>query len=614
MNHKHKLLGQVIKGGTVIGLTADSKGRLWALTSVGLFRKDDQGWLSLQWKLPFSQVSTLKGAGKLIFVGAATGNIAYTLDGGDTWSRAWIDQVQSPIACLALSPSYPKDHVLMAGTLGEGILRTTDGGRHWQVENFGLHRFNIFALVSAAVEESFRQLRYIKDYVFAGTDDGVYVSPNGGRAWKIAGEQTAGMVILTLAVSSHFEEDGIVYAGAETGELFRSRNKGGSWERLDLGGISPGAINSLVCLDDGTLLVGTSQAGILRSKDGGLSWEQLLEDVLPVFVLESIGNEVFSGLYQRGLMKSGDGGKSWCEEEDLIAHHFEWLEIPKNDLFLAAGPDEGIWSSVDRGSHWSKLSTGLEGKGVLGIVVEGDMIFVATPDGIWESTNFGQTWKHVLESETMLPSIGVLSGRFQFGIRDDLVWCGGENGQIWHSMDKGQSWQLLEKPFRDNPVIDLAVKKDDEGTVLLVGILDESLGEISLWRSDNSGNWEQWIREKSIWNIVHIIASREGLTSKVILSLGTKVYEEKQSGILGSVLDLEDKPITALAMSPHGTEVAAASFERILYRDGNDVWVPLMDNSQREAVVDLQFSPTFDRDGRIFALTNTGKVWEIHIE
>lgn len=96
-------------------------------------------------------------------------------DGGQTWGRCYTEQVEALVISLAASPNFRRDRVLLAGTDGAGILRSIDGGRHWQLSNFGLRDYEIFDLAAAPVWE-----RY--EYAFAVSEGGLYQSPNGGRA------------------------------------------------------------------------------------------------------------------------------------------------------------------------------------------------------------------------------------------------------------------------------------------------------------------------------------------------------------------------------------------------------------------------------------------------
>ena len=613
MNPKIKVISQISGGGTIIDLSADSKGRIWAATSAGLFRQDGDSWYPFRGNLPFPQASTLLQARKLFFIGGAAGGIAYSLDAGDSWHRSWLDQVDSPIACMIASPSYSKDYVLLAGTQGQGILRSTDGGRHWQLENFGLQGFSVFGLAAVAVERSFRELDYTRDYVYAATDDGVYFSPNGGRAWKPAGEETAGKVFLSVAVSENFNADQTVYAGCETGQVYRSRDGGVSWQRLDLGNSSPGAINSILCLKSGEILIGTSEGGILASKDGGDHWSPTLTDETLVISLKQIGDSIYAGLYQVGLMKSSDGGQSWSKQENFSARHFEWLVQPKPDTFLFASPEGGLWIFKDKEVDWSQLSSWMETQGVLGIHADEELILVVAMDGIWRSDDSGSTWKRAVEAAALKPHQNTFQGRFQFASTADIIWCCGENGRIYRSSDLGESWDSLQIPFEGNPVIAIAALSSETRSTLIAGVLELEAGSISIYYSEDETRWGKWLSREASWYSLEITAAEEEDTKKVILGLVTSVLAGNPKDDPEILLDLVDEPITALATSPTGNEIAVATLDRFHCRGSDGQWESFGDVMLRELVVDIIFPPQFPQDQSLFALTSTGKLLKIRL-
>ena len=76
-----------------------------------------------------------------IYVGAASGGLWRTRDGGVNWTPVFDDQSASSVSALAMAPSDP--NVIWAGTgetfvirpahaMGDGIYRSTDGGDTWE--------------------------------------------------------------------------------------------------------------------------------------------------------------------------------------------------------------------------------------------------------------------------------------------------------------------------------------------------------------------------------------------------------------------------------------------------------------------------------------------------
>ena len=121
------------------------------------------------------------------------------------------------------------------------------------------------------------------EIVFAATEDGVYQSPNGGRAWRFAGEGIPPVPVLSIAVSPDFKKvSGAVFAGTDGAGLYRSLDGGKSWQAItpfptDDATWSQATINTLYFNPQGILFVGTSEQGILASPDLGKTWQSLLQ-------------------------------------------------------------------------------------------------------------------------------------------------------------------------------------------------------------------------------------------------------------------------------------------------------------------------------------------------
>ena len=80
------------------------------------------------------------GNANVYYIGAASGGVFRSEDGGHSWEPIFDDQVAMSIGALALAPSDP--NVLWAGTgeafirsnvsIGNGVYRSTDGGDTWR--------------------------------------------------------------------------------------------------------------------------------------------------------------------------------------------------------------------------------------------------------------------------------------------------------------------------------------------------------------------------------------------------------------------------------------------------------------------------------------------------
>jgi photosystem II stability/assembly factor-like uncharacterized protein len=273
-----------------------------------------------------------------------------------------------------------------------GVLRLRDGG----LEPLGLEGKSVTALHASS------------DAWLAGTyGDGLFRSVDGGQSWE---RIEAGLTASTF----RFVSAGL--AGTEPARVFRSADGGSSWEELE--GITriPGhedwylpyspragaARNAFVSGD--RVLVAAEVAGLLRSEDGGRTWvcEPVAgdEDVHhvtahpddPDLLYVSLGS---ASLNQRGgrhggIARSRDGGQSW---EKLETDYTRATIVPpeRPDLVLAGpaprvGRGGRIVVSSDGGDTWEPAGHGID-------VPMPDMVelFVAAPDGaVWAICSAGR--------------------------------------------------------------------------------------------------------------------------------------------------------------------------------------------------------------------------------
>jgi hypothetical protein len=258
--------------------------QLWAAGPEGLFTIPENGHGNGQngealnpTPQPQQELYCCGTADDRVLVGGLPHGVAFSLDAGANWQASWMDGVDVPVLCIAADPRVEETGVLLAGSAGGGILRTRNRGSSWWVCNFGLHDYMVLALAWAPVAPSDAWPR--REVVFAGTEEGVYRSPNGGLGWKRSEGMDA--VCQVIAVSPDFHRNGIVLAGTEESGLFRSEDGGYTFAPV------PGAptrVDALTATATGWLL---SDAEGLWSSEDGLSWQRVPDSKATLVLLET---------------------------------------------------------------------------------------------------------------------------------------------------------------------------------------------------------------------------------------------------------------------------------------------------------------------------------------
>jgi photosystem II stability/assembly factor-like uncharacterized protein len=285
---------------------------IFAGTAEGLWRSRDWGgsWEAVTAPqgsvAPTGAALTIQPLGPRVYVGAGR-SLYLSDDFGETWTALPV-----PGRVLAvLSSRYPgSDPTLFVGTT-EGLIRSPDAGR----------TFGGPALRGVAVT----RLEWPGPALVAATTEGVMVSLNGGTTFSGSGVGLPKVEVLSLALSSFFAMDPVMFAGTTRVGLFRSSDAGATWS---LAGLAGRRVSDLVWL--GPFLYAATEAGLQRSEDLGLTWTTLSE-----------------GLDRRPLRR-------------LL---FPLAPGSGSEIFAAA--DEGVFHSTDGGEHW--LPAGLQGRAVLSL-------------------------------------------------------------------------------------------------------------------------------------------------------------------------------------------------------------------------------------------------------
>jgi len=251
-------------------------------------------------------------------------------DGGRSWKNVGL-KTSEHIGRIAIDPKdsnvvYVASQGPLWGPGGErGLFKTTDGGKTWKnilniSENTGVTDVVIDPNDPNTIYcASYQRRRHRWTLINGGPESAIYKSTDAGATWtKLrAGLPTVELGRVGLAISP--VDSNVIYATVEAadrrGGIFRSGDRGGSWERRNEFD-STAMYYSRIVADP--------------------------KDVDRIYVMN-----VF-------LMVSDDGGRTLRrlgERNKHVDNHDIWINPNNTDHYLV-GCDGGIYESFDRGAHW----------------------------------------------------------------------------------------------------------------------------------------------------------------------------------------------------------------------------------------------------------------------
>lgn len=370
-------------------------------------RGDDGQYGALRYRFigpPGNRVTAVAGiAGDPLtyYVGAASGGIWKTLDGGIHWRPLFDREPVSSIGALAVAPSNP--NVVWAGTgessirshisMGWGMFRSIDAGATWR--RIGLENTGRIARIAVDPRNAEVALVAALGHAYAPQRErGIYRTTDGGQSWTrvlFAGDSAGGVdvvmdpndpnVVYAATWQIEIHTWGRTSGGGGSG-IWKSVDNGMTWRRLTGSGLPTrpfGKVGLGVTRADSKRLYALIETGkgipfkgeptdtgtLWRSDDAGESWRLVNSNssltsrpayYTRVAVEPDSADEAY--FLSIGFSASHDGGRTvprrTTEQSPGFDNHDMWID-PTNPRRMIVGNDEGVSISVNRGETWNRI-------------------------------------------------------------------------------------------------------------------------------------------------------------------------------------------------------------------------------------------------------------------
>lgn len=333
-------------------------------------------------------IAVVPGDLNTIYVGAATGGVWKSTDGGFTWMPIFDDQATSSIGDVAVFA--PNPDIVWVGTgegnprnsagVGRGVWKSMNAGRDWsfmglanteRISRLLLHPANPEVAYVAAMGPTWSD----------GEERGVFRTSDGGRSWEkvLYANQSTGAADLAMdpanpnhlivAMWDHRRLPWSFRSGGAGSALQVTWDGGRSWKKLtDKDGLPKGELGRIgVAFSRSNprvvyALVEANKSALLRSDDGGQTWRTVNDQPnvspRPFYYSDIRVDPVNENRVYRVasvLDVSDDGGRTFRTLAGFSHvhpdHHALWIE-PTRGEFMVNGNDGGAYFSHNRGRTW----------------------------------------------------------------------------------------------------------------------------------------------------------------------------------------------------------------------------------------------------------------------
>jgi photosystem II stability/assembly factor-like uncharacterized protein len=461
-----QLIGSVLGRQAILGLEKIDN-TLFVLAPGGVWRSEILGGGEEVWKqvnsgLENAQLTNLASVGGTLYV---TGNESafYSDNRGDSWKPMQVAGLSGPWQSLVVSGD-----TLMAADGPTGIYQ-------WDAHNNRWVPVNVDPRLLCA---SATRLAAVGDTIWAGGAYGVCRSDDKGKTWQSAADGPHFIMEL-------YAKEGALYSGTDDG-LYVTRDRGGSWKRLESGFDQPRLPTTLITAASGKLFA-TTYGGIYRSDDRGASWHGINAGLPSTQVghLAVLHNHLFLAT-PVGVYRYEENGGYWRLT-------VPWPNPPNilrlavaGDRLLAALPGAGVYISDDEGVHWQQSVNGLGSQTVQSLLATETAVFAGTLNGVYRSADRGESWQW-LQTGLENQSVGSL-----FSL-PDAIFAGTSAGRVFRldDPDHGNSWQALESNGLRAPVSALWI--DSRHPNVLIAGTYEGL----FWSNDEGRDFSRWSGRKN---------------------------------------------------------------------------------------------------------------------
>jgi len=540
------------------------------------------------------------------------------------------------------------DNIFLAGYVGGGLFRSTDGGENWYSISKSVNNIGVFVLKISPtgdvyagtlqsiykstdngitwnkVGNSFPEYGYAEDIAFDNSGniyvpspyEGVYKSTDGGVSWTLLNN---GLPSSKYCYRIGSTSNNILFVSDMYRGIYKSTDFGLSWNQSNTGLDTTYYINNITSNSSGVIFIATAGNGPFKSTDNGNSWVSIKGDLSLLYCSDidlTTNGDLYLTIVQQ-MYKSTNGGVNWTNITTMFnGFGFQSAFVDNNDNIWATTVHSGVIKSSDAGTTWNNFTGGLTSTDVSSVVADASgNLFASIPGkGLYSSTDNGNTWNKITitnyEEDTyivtveLIPSGGLIVYNAYNGIKTST------NLIDWTSFNTGLTSQAIRelavssdyyfaagwngKIFRSpRTAVNWVEITDTSASGYCYALFVSSTGDLyylfdeEVYKSTNNG--DDWINVGDSLS-GYTFSITEHSNGDIFLGTGSGVYRSTDAGInwTKDVSGLGNGALS-IAIHPNGSVFAGGYNSTSRSNDLGQTWIPFDSGMENCRIIDLAF-------------------------